>query len=112
MITVAAILLLFAACSPSAGQMKVNGRTLLTHTSSGTSADAALTGILHVNAAGCVAVGTLVLVVPTGSTLNADGSIVVAGTTYKFGSTIHLGGGGGNAPHGSPCGAHSKYWYV
>jgi hypothetical protein len=111
-LAIATLLLATTSCSGPPDNVQVNGRTLLTYSAGSTRADAALEGVLHANSAGCLAVGTLVLVVPTGSRLNSDGSIVVDGTTYTLGSAIQLGGGGGRSPHPNPCGQHVQYWYV
>jgi hypothetical protein len=92
--------------------MTSNGRTLLTYQSTGTSADALAFGVLGSKAKGCVTIGTSVLVVPNGSTLDADGSIHVNGKTYTAGTTIHLGGGGGTKPPHSTCGAGQRYFWV
>ena len=111
--TLAAILLATTSCGSPRGNLHLGGRTLLTYESSGASADAALSGVLHVNSAGCLAVGDEVLVVPVGSELKRDGSMVVFGQTYKFGSKIKLGGGGGGKqPIGAACGKVVDYWYV
>jgi hypothetical protein len=111
-LAIVALLLTTTSCSSPPGNLEVNGRTLLTYSAGSARADAALEGVLHVNPAGCLAVGTLVLVVPTGSELKSDGSIVVDGATYQLGSTIRLGGGGGESPHKNTCGQHVRYWYV
>jgi hypothetical protein len=42
----------------------------------------------------------------------SDGSIVVSGVTYKFGSRIRIGGGGGKSLNTSGCGARLQYFYV
>jgi hypothetical protein len=106
-----ASLLVLAGCA-SQGSAKVDGRTLLTYPSTDVSADALAFGVLGSNAKGCVTIGRSVLVVPDGSALSADGSIRVNGKTYKAGTTIHLGGGGGNKPPGSHCGAGQQYFWV
>jgi hypothetical protein len=95
----------------SAGPIIVNHRTLLTYVNQGASADALTTGTLGTNSAGCITVGESVLVVPTGSQLNDDGSIDIRGTHYEQGDTVSLGGGVGDAPPNSPCGA-GPYWWV
>jgi hypothetical protein len=108
----AAVLLGVTSCSASAGDLHVNSRTLLIYPAGNATADAALTGVLHTNAAGCLAVGTDVLVAPSGSSLSSDGSIVVHGTTYKLGTRVLMGGGGGTSPKHTDCGAHLRYFYV
>jgi hypothetical protein len=85
---------------------------LLIYPNSGSTADAALTGVLQANSAGCIAVGKTVIVAPSGSSLGSDGSIDVSGTEYTFGSRIVIGGGGGKALDKSGCGAHLDYFYV
>ena len=96
----------------SAGPISVNGRTLLTYVNQGASADAVTIGTLGTNAAGCITVGDSVLVVPTGSRLNDDGSVDIGGKHYEQGDTVTLGGGGDDhAPPHSPCGA-GNYWWV
>ena len=111
-LVITALLVTTTSCSSAPGDLDVNGRTLLTYSAGSARADAALEGVLHTNAAGCLAVGKLVLVVPTGSELKSDGSIVVDGTNYELGSTVRLGGGGGMSPHPNTCGTHLKFWYV
>ena len=101
-----------AGCVPASHLVSVNGRTLLTHPSTGASADALGFGVLGTNPEGCVTMGKSVLVVPNGSGLTANGSITVLGASYKVGSRIKLGGGGGSAPPGSRCGATSDYFWV
>ncbi|MCU1471802.1 MAG: hypothetical protein JWQ39_2951 [Glaciihabitans sp.] len=101
-----------AGCVPASHLVSVNGRTLLTHPSTGASADALGFGVLGTNPEGCVTMGESVLVVPDGSGLRADGSITVLGTSYKVGSGIKLGGGSGSAPTGSRCGSTSDYFWV
>jgi hypothetical protein len=108
----AVVVALTASCAESPSPVRVNGRELLTYQSGSAVADAAGFGVLHANAAGCLTIGKLVLVAPDGSTLNADGSIVVRGHTYRLGESIHIGGGGGNKPAGSDCGAGLTYFYV
>jgi len=93
------------------GPVTVNHRILLTYVNQGASADALNTGVLGTNAHGCITVGRAVLVVPTGSRLNDDGSIDIGGTHYEQGDTVSLGGGVGDAPAHSPCGA-GDYWWV
>lgn len=110
--TAAAILLATTSCTVKPGPVTVNGRTLLTYSAGSTRGAAALEGILGINTAGCLTVGKLVLVVPSGSELGADGSITVAGTTYKFGGLIHVGGGGGKSPGPNSCGNHVSFWYI
>ncbi|MEO6115031.1 MAG: hypothetical protein ABIP33_01495 [Pseudolysinimonas sp.] len=104
-----AVALGLSACS--AGPITVNDRTLLTYVNQGASADALIHGTLGTNARGCIAVGGAVLVVPTGSRLNDDGSVDIGGTRYEQGDTVSLGGGGGDAPPHSPCGT-GDYWWV
>jgi hypothetical protein len=111
-LSVAAVLLGATSCSVGAQSIHVHGRTLLIYPAGGSTADAALTGVLHATPAGCIAVGKTVIVAPSGSTLGADGSIVVDGTTYKFGSRIVIGGGGGKPPEKSGCGARLRYFYA
>jgi hypothetical protein len=113
-LAISALLVTTTSCGSAPGNLDVNGRTLVTYSAGSARADAALDGVLHTNAAGCLAVGKFVLVVPTGSELKSDGSIVVDGTNYELGSTVRLGGGGGGGkpPHPNPCGAHVKFWYV
>lgn len=106
-----ALTVALTSCS-STGSTTAAGRVLLTYPSTGTSADALATGVLGSDAKGCVTIGSMVLVVPDGSTLAADGSIVIAGATYKVGTTIHLGGGAGNKPPESRCGTGQEYWWV
>ena len=89
-----------------------NGRTLLTYGAGSARADAALDGVLDTNPAGCLAFGKLILVVPDGSELRADRSIVVDGITYRLGSHIHVGGGVGKMPRKNSCGKHLHYWYI
>lgn len=100
------------ACAPASDLVSVNDRTLLTHPSTGTSADALGFGVLGTNPEGCVTMGKSVLVLPDGSGLSADGSITVLGKSYTVGSRIKLGGGGGNAPTGAKCGSNSDYFWV
>ncbi|MEO6532874.1 MAG: hypothetical protein ABIO06_04795 [Pseudolysinimonas sp.] len=95
----------------SAGPITVNGRTLLTYVSQGVSADALTQGTLGTNARGCIAVDGAVLVVPTGSRLNDDGSVDIGGVHYEQGDTVSLGGGVGDAPTHSQCGP-GDYWWV
>jgi hypothetical protein len=95
----------------SAGPITVSDRTLLTYVSQGVSADALITGTLGSNAAGCIAVDGYVLVVPTGSRLNDDGSVDIGGVHREQGDTVSLGGGVGDAPPHSPCGL-ADYWWV
>jgi hypothetical protein len=111
-LSAAAVVALVASCASPPGALSVNGRELLTYQSGSAVADAAGFGLLHVNAAGCLAIGKSVLVAPTGSTLNSDGSIVVRGHTYRLGAHIHIGGGGGNEPAGANCGSGLIYFYV
>ena len=59
---------------------------------------------------GCIAVDGAVLVVPTGSRLNDDGSVDIGGKHYEQGDTVSLGGGGGDAPPHSPCGTGDYWW--
>ncbi|HEX4400631.1 MAG TPA: hypothetical protein VHZ98_04860 [Galbitalea sp.] len=99
-------------CSGGVQNLHVHGRTLLIYPDSGSTADAAQTGVLQTNVAGCIAVGKSVIVAPSGSVLMADGSIVVHGTTYKLGSRVVIGGGGGKALGTSGCGAHLNYFYI
>jgi hypothetical protein len=99
-------------CTPVSHVVSVNGRTLLTHASTGASADALGFGVLGTNAAGCVTMGTSVLVVPDGSALASDGSITVLGKTYRVGTPVTFGGGGGDAPAGAKCGSHSVYFWA
>jgi hypothetical protein len=109
----AALLLCTTSCSNNVHNIQVGGRTLLIYPASGSTADTALTGVLHANPAGCLAVGKTVIVAPSGSSLMADGSIVVSGTTYKVGSRVVIGGGGGDEPRGgSVCGKHLRYFYM
>jgi hypothetical protein len=115
--TVAALMLGLSAlalvgCTPAQSSVTVANRTLLTHTSTGTSADALGFGILGANSQGCVTMGASVLVVPDDSHLLSDGSIQVDGQTYKIGSKIQLGGGSGSRPAGSHCGAGRNYFWV
>jgi hypothetical protein len=98
-------------CACAAGPISVNGRTLLTSVNQGASADALTTGTLGTNSAGCITVGDSVLVVPTGSRLNDDGSVDIGGRHYEQGDPVNLGGGVGNAPPHRPCGSGS-YWWV
>lgn len=111
-LAIAALLFTTTSCSSPPGNLTVGGRTLLTYSAGSARADAALEGVLHTNAAGCLAVGKFVLVVAAGSELKSDGSIVVDGASYQFGSTVRLGGGGGPSPHSNSCGRHVDYWYV
>lgn len=99
-------------CSGGVQNLHVRDRTLLIYPDSGSTADAAITGVLDVNAAGCIAVGKTVIVAPSGSVLTSDGSIVVHGTTYKLGSKVVIGGGGGKALDKSGCGPHLDYFYA
>jgi phage baseplate assembly protein gpV len=99
-------------CSGDVQNLHVRDRTLLIYPDSGSTADAAITGVLDVNAAGCIAVGKTVIVAPSGSVLMSDGSIVVHGTTYKLGSRVVIGGGGGKALDKSGCGSHLDYFYT
>ena len=99
-------------CSGGVQNLHVHGRTLLIYPDTGSTADAAMTGVLDTNPAGCIAVGKTVIVAPSGSALMSDGSIVVHGTRYKLGSRIVIGGGGGKALAKSGCGAHLSYFYV
>ena len=93
------------------GPVTVNHRVLLTYVNQGASADALNTGVLGTNDRGCITAGGSVLVVPTGSRLNDDGSVDIGGTHYEQGDTVSLGGGGGDAPAHSPCGS-GDYWWV
>jgi hypothetical protein len=93
------------------GPVTVNHRILLTYVNQGASADALNTGELGTNDRGCITAGGAVLVVPTGSQLNDDGSVDIAGKHYEQGDTVSLGGGGGDAPAHSPCGS-GDYWWV
>ncbi|HEY4268498.1 MAG TPA: hypothetical protein VGM94_09940 [Galbitalea sp.] len=111
MLGVLAVALAVGGCSAPAST-SVNGRTLLTYPSTGVSADALAFGILGSNQKGCVTIGRSVLVVPDGSTLATDGSIRVNGKTYRVGTTIHLGGGGGEKPPHSHCGVGQQYFWV
>jgi transposase len=111
-VVVSGIIIALSGCAPAAGPIAVNGRTLLTHPSTGASADALGSGELGTNAEGCVTLGKSVLVVPEGSALDADGSITVLGKSYHAGSRIELGGGVGNAPVGAKCGPKSVYFWV
>jgi hypothetical protein len=52
-----------------------------------------IAGTLGTNSRGCIAVSGKVLVVPTGSRLNDDGSIDLGGKHYEQGDTVALGGG-------------------
>ena len=110
LIAVVVVIVALAGCA--AGPLTAGGRTLLVHASSGASADAALSGVLGVDGRGCIAVGEDVLVVPTGSTLHADGSITVGGKTFRLGERVALGGGLGGKPSSFRCAAGSTYWYV
>jgi hypothetical protein len=103
---------LLVSCSPEPEPVSVNGRILLTHPSTGVSGDAEGSGVLGENPEGCVTMDELVLVVPYGSGLAADGSITVLGRTHKPGSSLKFGGGLGKAPTGSKCGSHSDYFWV
>jgi hypothetical protein len=111
-LVVVALLVGTTSCSDSDHNLQVRGRTLLIYPDSGSTADAALTGVLRSNSAGCIEVGTTVIVAPSGSGLKTDGSIVVHGVTYKFGSSVRIGGGAGKALDKSGCGAHLQYFYV
>jgi hypothetical protein len=111
-VVISTMIIALSGCVPAAGPIAVNGLTLLTHPSSGTSATALGSGELGTNAKGCVTMGKSVLVVPEGSALDADGSITVLGKSYQAGSRIELGGGGGNAPAGAKCGSKSVYFWV
>lgn len=93
------------------GPVTVNHRVLLTYVNQGASADALNNGTLGTNAHGCITVGGAVLVVPTGSRLNDDGSVDIGGKHYEQGHAVSLGGGGGDAPDDSPCGP-GDYWWV
>jgi hypothetical protein len=99
-------------CVSQKGFVVVRGRTLLTHQSTGTSADALGSGVLGTNASGCVTMGGVVLVVPDGSGLSSNGSITVDGNSYRSGSSIQLGGGSGSKPSGAKCGEDEKYFWV
>jgi hypothetical protein len=99
-------------CSAGSHVVTVNGRTLLTHQTTGASADALKSGVVGSNAHGCVTLGTSVLVVPDGSTLATDGSVTVLGKTYTAGTVVSIGGGVGEVPIGSTCGSHAKYFWV
>jgi hypothetical protein len=110
-LTVATVLVSATSCSASTDNLHVDCPTLLIYPVTSNSTDAALTGILSTNAAGCLAVGTDVLVAPSGSSLESDGSIVVSGTRYKFGSTVHIGGGGDEPRGGGFCGKYLQYFY-
>jgi len=101
-----------AGCAPASGPVSVNGRLLLTHPSSGNSADALASGELGTNVQGCVTLGKSVLVVPDGSGLSADGSITVLGKSFRAGSQIEWGGGTRKAPTGAKCGSKSDYFWV
>jgi len=57
---VAAVLLGTTACSASLNDIHVGDRTLLIYPATGTTADAVMTGVLHANSAGCLAVGASV----------------------------------------------------
>ncbi|MEP6842871.1 MAG: hypothetical protein ABJA11_05075 [Pseudolysinimonas sp.] len=98
-----------SACS--AGPITANDRALLTYVNHGVSAAALIQGTLGTNAKGCIAVDGRVLVVPTGSQLNDDGSVDIGGKHYEQGDTVSLGGGNGDAPPHSPCGP-GDYWWV
>src|SRR4051812_13541769 len=93
------------------GPVTVNHRILLTYVNQGASADALNNGMLGTNDRGCITAGGAVLVVPTGSRLNDDGSVDISGTHYEQGDTVSLGGGVGDAPAHSPCGP-GDYWWV
>jgi hypothetical protein len=95
----------------AAGPVTVNHRILLTYVNQGASADALNNGVLGTNEHGCITVGEAVLVVPTGSRLNDDGSIDIGAEHYEQGETVSLGGGGGDPPAHSPCGS-GDYWWV
>ena len=99
------------AVGPVPGSTRVNGRLLLTHPASRDTADALGIGALGSNAKGCVTIGKNVLVVPEGSKLNADGSVVIDGKSYAIGDQLRLGGGAGSAPAGSDCGATATYFW-
>jgi hypothetical protein len=101
-----------AGCTANEGFVVVRGRTLLTHPSTGVSADALGAGVLGTNISGCVTMGDLVLVVPNGSALSSDGSITVEGKRHRSGSSIQLGGGAGARPPGAKCGKSAKYFWV
>lgn len=111
-LTIAAILVSTTSCSGAPGPITVNGRTLLTYAAGTARGAAAQSGVLGTNAAGCISIGDFVLIVPNGSELKPDGSIVVDGTTYTLGSDIQVGGGVGAAPGKNPCGKHLQYWYI
>jgi hypothetical protein len=98
--------------APASHLVSVNGRTLVTHPSTGVTADALGFGVLGTNPEGCVTMGESVLVVPDGSGLTANGSITVLGKTYKLGSRIQLGGGTGTVPTWSKCGSTADYFWV
>jgi hypothetical protein len=110
-LAIGAILIAVGLCACTGGPISVNGRTLLTYVNQGASADALTKGTLGTDSAGCITVGDSVLVVPTGSRLNDDGSVDIGGTNYEQGDTVTLGGGVGEAPPDSPCGA-GPYWWV
>lgn len=109
-----AVVLFTAACTASqpTGPIHSHGRTLLTYPPTGTSADARIVGLLGENGRGCVTVGLSVILVPEGSTLLADGSIVVAGHTYRDDTVVSFGGGVGKDPKGDPCDDPGHYVYV
>jgi hypothetical protein len=109
---VVAMFTVLALTACAADPITVNGRTLLTYVNQGASADALTVGTLGTNSVGCITVGDSVLVVPTGSRLNDDGSVDIGGAHYEQGDTVTLGGGGDDhAPPHSPCGA-GNYWWV
>lgn len=98
-------------CAPVGDAVTSNGRVLLTHPATDNMAAALGVGLLGESKEGCITIGTSVLVVPSGSTLNEDGSIVVDGKPYALGQKVELGGGTGAIPSGSPCGAGATYWW-
>jgi hypothetical protein len=105
------VLVALALTACSAGPITVNHRTLLTYVNQGASAAALIRGTLGTNERGCITVDDTVLVVRTGSRLNDDGSVDIGGVHYEQGDTVSLGGGNGDAPPHSPCGA-GNYWWV
>lgn len=103
-----------AGCSASNSTSAIHshGRTLLTYPSSGVSADAKFYGVLGQDRMGCITLGPTPILVPDGSQLLDDGSIVVSGRIYRVGTKVSFGGGFGRDPKGDPCDDKGHYAWV
>ncbi len=95
---------------PVAAQQS-NGATLLT-TPERNGNQALLSGELRRNGYGCMTVGGVVLILPPTARLLHNGSVVLDGTTYEYGTIVGFGGSGGDVPGDWRCGAGERYWWL